>query len=138
MADRHKSKPISFRPPEGDRLWLASFAAETGRPLRAVLAAALAEYRANHGGVSANGGATTDSGDSTPRGSSTRGKPRTARKPRTGPEPATALPSALPDVPLTVASALPKPRRCSHPGKRSVGGWCPDCDHLIKPGGIWA
>lgn len=30
------------------------------------------------------------------------------------------------------------PRRCSHPGKRSVGGWCPDCDHLILTGGTWA
>ena len=28
-------------------------------------------------------------------------------------------------------------KRCNHPGKRSVGGYCPDCDHLIEPGGYW-
>jgi hypothetical protein len=39
---------------------------------------------------------------------------------------------------LVPASSLPKPRRCSHPGKRSVGGWCKECDHLIEPGGAWA
>lgn len=65
-----------------------------------------------------------------------KGKARTRRA---EPEaPAVAFPSSLAGVPLTVASALPQPRRCSHPGKRSVGGFCPDCDHLIKPGGAWA
>ena len=44
----------------------------------------------------------------------------------------------LAGIPLTVASALPKPRRCTHPGKRSVGGWCKECDHLVQPGGSWA
>jgi hypothetical protein len=39
---------------------------------------------------------------------------------------------------LQVASDLPKPKRCTHPGKRSVGGYCTDCDHLILPGGGWA
>jgi hypothetical protein len=45
MGDRHKHGPISFRPTEGDRAWLHDYAAETGRPVRAVLKEALAEYR---------------------------------------------------------------------------------------------
>ena len=39
---------------------------------------------------------------------------------------------------MVPASSLPKPRRCSHPGKRSVGGYCQECDHRIEPGGLWA
>lgn len=65
--------------------------------------------------------------------------PGKAKPRRAEPEaPAVTLPSSLAGVPLTVASALPKPRRCNHPGKRSVGGWCAECDHLIQPGGSWA
>jgi hypothetical protein len=45
MADRHKHTPIRFRPPEADRLWLLEYADATGRPVNAVLAEALAEYR---------------------------------------------------------------------------------------------
>ncbi len=45
MADRHKYRPISFRPPEDDRLWLEEHAAATGAPVRKLLALALAEYR---------------------------------------------------------------------------------------------
>jgi hypothetical protein len=48
VADRHKYAPIRFRPPEPDRLWLLEQAAKTGRPVNAVLAEALAEYRARH------------------------------------------------------------------------------------------
>jgi len=55
--------------------------------------------------------------------------------PATKPAPVAA---ELAGIPLTVASALPKPRRCTHPGKRSVGGYCKECDHLIQPGGTWA
>ena len=46
MADRHKHTPVRFRPPEADRLWLLEYAAKMGRPVNAVLAEALAEYRA--------------------------------------------------------------------------------------------
>lgn len=51
-----------------------------------------------------------------------RGKPRPVRR-----NPAASAPE-----PVTA------PRRCPHPGKRSVGGWCPGCDHLILTGGAWA
>lgn len=46
MPDRHKHLPISFRPPEADRAWLEAYAGQTGQPLRAILAEALARYRA--------------------------------------------------------------------------------------------
>lgn len=26
-------------------------------------------------------------------------------------------------------------RRCTHPGTRSLGGWCDSCNVLVKPGG---
>ena len=45
MPDRHQHPPISFRPPEGDRLWLLAYAKQTSRPVNAVLAAALSMYR---------------------------------------------------------------------------------------------
>ena len=50
MADRHKYTPIRFRPPEADRLWLLEYADTTGIPVNAVLAEALAEYRARREG----------------------------------------------------------------------------------------
>ena len=40
--------------------------------------------------------------------------------------------------PASAPQAPPAARRCTHPGKRSVGGWCPGCDHLILTGGAWA
>jgi hypothetical protein len=51
---------------------------------------------------------------------------------------AVKVPPVLAAAGLVPASLLPKPRRCSHPGKRSVGGWCDDCDHRILIGGEWA
>jgi hypothetical protein len=45
-GDRHKYRPISFRPTEDDREWLEKHAAETASPVRAILADALAAYRA--------------------------------------------------------------------------------------------
>ena len=48
MADRHKYAPVRFRPPEPDRLWLMERAEKTGRAVNAILADALAEYRARH------------------------------------------------------------------------------------------
>lgn len=49
MIDRHKVRPISLRPPEGDRAWLDEYAKQTGKPVRRILAEALAEYREKHG-----------------------------------------------------------------------------------------
>jgi hypothetical protein len=46
MPSRHKANPFTFRPPEDDRAWLYEHAASTGRPVGAVLAEALAAYRA--------------------------------------------------------------------------------------------
>ena len=46
MPDRHAQTPISIRPPKDDRAWLESYAKQTGRPVRAILVEALAEYRA--------------------------------------------------------------------------------------------
>lgn len=45
MPNQHKHPPIPFRPPEGDRAWLLAYAAATERPVNAILAEALAEYR---------------------------------------------------------------------------------------------
>ncbi len=56
MPDRHKHTPIRFRPPEPDRLWLAEYAEQTGRPVNAILAEALAEYRARREGRDAGEG----------------------------------------------------------------------------------
>jgi hypothetical protein len=50
MPDRHKHSPVRFRPPEADRLWLLEYAAKMGRAVNAVLAEALAEYRARYEG----------------------------------------------------------------------------------------
>jgi len=46
VPSQHKHPPIAFRPPEGDRAWLLEYAAATGRAVNAVLAEALAAYRA--------------------------------------------------------------------------------------------
>jgi hypothetical protein len=45
---RHKHPPIPFRPPEGDRVWLLAYAAQTGLPVNRILAEALAAYRQEH------------------------------------------------------------------------------------------
>ena len=37
---------------------------------------------------------------------------------------------------LVPASSLPRPARCTHAGKRLVGGWCRDCDAMVEPGGL--
>jgi hypothetical protein len=42
---KHKYPPISFRPPEGDRLWLLEYARRTGRPVNWLLAEMLAAER---------------------------------------------------------------------------------------------
>lgn len=48
MPNQQKYRPISFRPPEADRLWLVAEHERTGRPVNAILAEALAEYRQRH------------------------------------------------------------------------------------------
>lgn len=54
MSSQHRRNPLNFRAgtepgdPAGDRAWLLAYAAETGRPYGAILAEALAEYRAAH------------------------------------------------------------------------------------------
>jgi hypothetical protein len=48
MADRHKHTPLALRFPEGDLLWLRDYAEKTGQPVRRVVLAAVAEYRAAH------------------------------------------------------------------------------------------
>ena len=46
MPNQQKYAPISFRPPETDRQWLMEYATQVSRPVNAILAEALAEYRA--------------------------------------------------------------------------------------------
>lgn len=48
MPSQHKTSPVSFRPPERDRAWLYAHAETTGRPVNAILAEALREYRQRH------------------------------------------------------------------------------------------
>lgn len=55
MTDRHAQNPISIRPPKDDRAWLESYARDTGRPVRAIIVEALAEYRARRTAASARG-----------------------------------------------------------------------------------
>lgn len=84
----------------------------------------------------------TDSGTRATNGGTSAPKagkaPRRAEPHEERPVIAAAI-SSVPDlpVPLTVASALPKPPRCNHPGFRTTGGFCPQCDHLVAVGGLW-
>jgi hypothetical protein len=48
VPNQQKYRPLSIRPPEADRLWLIGHAERTGRPLNAVVAEAIADYRAKH------------------------------------------------------------------------------------------
>ena len=66
MPDRHKHTPVRFRPPEADRLWLLQYAEHTGRAVNAILAEALAEYRARV--ESLKGMAVTQSPETTREG----------------------------------------------------------------------
>jgi len=54
-----------------------------------------------------------------------------AAKPRSGST------TRKPKAALAVPFVEPAPRRCTHPGKRVIGGYCKDCDHMIEPGGLW-
>lgn len=56
MNDRHRHRPISFRPSEADRKWLIELAEVSHRPLRSLLADALSHYRsALESGTEVNG-----------------------------------------------------------------------------------
>ena len=46
--DRHTRNPISFRPAADLYDWLERHVKETGKPVRRILAEALAEYRSKH------------------------------------------------------------------------------------------
>lgn len=46
MPNQHKHPNLSFRPPADDRAWLLAYVERTGRPRNAILAEALAQYRA--------------------------------------------------------------------------------------------
>lgn len=46
--DRHKKKPVMFRPPETDRKWLYTYARENQRTVNDILSEALTEYRKTH------------------------------------------------------------------------------------------
>jgi len=50
MSSQHKYNPISFRPPEGDRVWLVEQAKEWDMPVNELLTRALREYRARWAG----------------------------------------------------------------------------------------
>ena len=140
--DRHKFKPIRVRPRESDRLWLVEHAAATGRAVNAIVADAIAAYRAGLGGPTASGPTAEPSGPTS--GPTTEKQPKRARAPKPR-----ADVSPLPDPPmedlpgptfagLMPASSLPKSRRCTHQGTRTIGGYCKECDHRILSGGAWA
>jgi hypothetical protein len=61
VPNQQKYRPLSIRPPEADRLWLITYAASTGRALNAIIAEAIADYRAKHETVAGNG----ETGDQT-------------------------------------------------------------------------
>lgn len=45
-TDRHKTRPLRFRPPEPERLWLATYQEQTGKPMNAILTEAVRALRA--------------------------------------------------------------------------------------------
>ena len=47
MPNQQKYRPISFRPPEGDRLWLLAYKEQTGQPMNAILTEAVQRLRAD-------------------------------------------------------------------------------------------
>jgi hypothetical protein len=51
VPDRHKNRPVPFRPPEGDRARLLALAERTGQPVNRILAEALAAHLDAGGGL---------------------------------------------------------------------------------------
>ena len=47
MPNQQKYRPISFRPPEADRLWLIAYAKQTERAVNAILTEAVQRLRAD-------------------------------------------------------------------------------------------
>ena len=45
-TDRHKNTPLRFRPPDAERLWLAAYQEQTGKPMNAILTEAVRRLRA--------------------------------------------------------------------------------------------
>ena len=136
--DRHKFKPLRVRPRESDRLWLVEHSAVSGRAVNAIVADAIAAYRVSMGGPTTSG-PTTSGPTTSPSGPTTADSgPTTEKRPQRAR--AAKVPPAAPPVvaDLVPASSLPRPKRCSHQGKRILGGWCDDCNHRILAGGMWA
>ena len=52
MSDQHKRNPVTFRPPEEDRVWLYAHAETSDRSIGSVLSEALARYRTETEAVS--------------------------------------------------------------------------------------
>ena len=111
MSSQHKYPPIGFRPPAALRERLVAHAAETGRPVGAIVTAAVDAYL---------GGTPPSGGELPPELPPAPAKKRT-RQPR---QPAkTLLPQAwdgLPDVPQPQDT-------CSHPNGRVHKGMCGAC-----------
>lgn len=104
MSDRHKHRPITFRPPERDRARLLAYVARTGQPLRAVLAQALAQF------LDRVSGDTTSAPVETPQAK------RAARKPAPG--------TATKPAPKQAQDTSKAPHRCP------VKGWCGVCGEM--------
>ena len=112
MADRHKpeDKPKAVRMP-GGLLERVKTAAETdGASVNGFIVAAIEEKLERREGGSTAPTVRAKSGSTT-------------RKPKA----ALAVPFVEPAG----------PRRCTHPGKRVIGGYCGECDRMIEPGGLW-
>lgn len=52
MPGQHKHPPLSLRLPEAERSWVLERHAATGQPVNAIIADAVAEYRARHADLS--------------------------------------------------------------------------------------
>ena len=111
--DRHKFKPIRVRPRELDRLWLAEHSAATGRAVNAIVADAIAAYRASLGGPTASGPTTVSSGPTAePSGPTTEKQPKRAQ--------------AQESPPGSARSA-----GCPHPKARILKGLCGACGTYV-------
>lgn len=49
MSGQHKHSPLRFRPPEAERLWLASYQEQTGDAMNAILTEAVRRLMADAG-----------------------------------------------------------------------------------------
>ena len=123
-VDRHKFKPIRVRPREADRLWLAEHSAATGRAVNAIVADAIAAYRASLGGPTASGPTTVASG---PTSGPTAEKRQRQRAQAQEPPPPDVIEEAI--VPLERKPA--RSERCPHPKARVLKGLCRACGTYV-------